>query len=103
MHAQPPREIECCAELGRSGRLTGSLRFPVFFKLIRDVCQRKLRPRTLSVFLPSLYIQESDRKGPELQRWLYVGAATQLKGFSGVIEPRADACSRNWARTLTGR
>jgi len=25
----------------------------------------------------------------ELQRWLYVGATTQLKGFSGVIEPQA--------------
>jgi len=25
----------------------------------------------------------------ELQRWLYVGAPSQLKGFSGVIEPRA--------------
>src|SRR2546422_510126 len=29
VHAQPPREIEACAELGRYSRLTGSLRFPV--------------------------------------------------------------------------
>jgi hypothetical protein len=28
LHAQPPRQVECRAELGRAIRLTGSLRFP---------------------------------------------------------------------------
>src|SRR5262245_24841251 len=29
VHAQPPRQIECCAELGRYSRLTGSLHSPM--------------------------------------------------------------------------
>src|SRR6266567_7248693 len=32
VHAQSPRQCECCAALGRERRLTGSLRFPVPLK-----------------------------------------------------------------------
>jgi hypothetical protein len=42
VHAQSPRKIERCAELGRYGtRLNGSLRFPVSAELGMDLAYRK--------------------------------------------------------------
>src|SRR5215211_8660002 len=43
VHAQSPRPSECCAELGREHRLTGSLRSPRGRNYIRSECQDKDR------------------------------------------------------------
>lgn len=40
MHAQSPRHVECCAELGRNSRLTGSLRFPRCLSLLNHAVGR---------------------------------------------------------------
>src|SRR5262245_2102028 len=90
MHAQPPREIECCAELGRSGRLTGSLRFPVIFEANPGRMPAQASAKDpLSFFTEPLYSGEVRCRNSN-----YVGVPTQLKGW-------ADACSRNWASTLS--
>src|SRR5262249_52839122 len=62
MHAQTPRKTECCAELGRSGRLTGSLRFPVTCKSNRDISACKL---TSQFFTEPLYSEKQSQKRPD--------------------------------------
>ena len=55
VHAQTPRINERCAELGRYGRLAGSLRFPVARKLRRPAFQRKFKRIGPAFFISALF------------------------------------------------
>jgi hypothetical protein len=54
-HAQSPRENECCAALGRFGRLTGSLRFPRIGKTKNAFDEEQVASEQASIFLFPLY------------------------------------------------
>jgi hypothetical protein len=82
MHAQSPRKIEYCAELGRSGRLTGSLRVPALAKVKPARTSAQVHESTAVIFY-ALFISTvvDPQRGLmlELQRWLYAEAGGQIR------------------------
>jgi hypothetical protein len=61
-HAQSPRDNECCAALGRFGRLTGSLRFPRIDETKNAFDQEQVASEQAPIFLLPLYSRiRSDR------------------------------------------